>query len=181
MRRPDTTGKAKTKTADVLPFVKPGPTAPSNPSIPSSTASPSPSPKPSRADIDRLGEVNSIVDDYDVQVAPYKREQKLLETRINSALEQLAADEIYPDEGERYRMLVGQKSEQQKLKEGGLQRVLEFVGQDKFLAMCGVTFKDLERALSAEQYAEVVSKARTGGRTINIVPKAAPTPLKPAA
>lgn len=186
MARKGSTGKSgngeATGKAPVLEFPKPAPVSTSPSAVPSTPDSPLiPSPKPSRADIDRLGYVYSVLADYKVLVAPFEKEKGVLENTVNAAVANVAADDIFTGEGDAYRLKVGEQAEQQQLVEGGLKQVLEFVGQDKFLAMCGVTLKELERALSAEQYALVVVKSRTGKRTITVVPKAAPTPLKPAA
>ncbi len=133
-----------------------------------------------KADIDRKGVIEATLDDYKIQVAMYEAENEVLKQRILGACANVGASDLYADEGELYRLLVGAKAEEQKLQPDALPKILGWLGQDLFLRIVDVTFKRLEAVLTPEQYAEVVKKEHTGRRTIKIVPKAAPTPLKAA-
>jgi hypothetical protein len=145
-----------------------------------SASLPAPAPKVDAAVIDRAGKVDAILADYAIQVKPFQIEADVLEKKILAALETLPASDIHTDEGDLYRLQASAKAEQQKIVEGGLAKVLNWLGQDVFLRVAAITLKSLEALLTPEQYKEIVIKERTGRRTLKVVPKVAPQPLKAA-
>lgn len=130
--------------------------------------------------VDRLGHVQAQLDANALQMAPLVAQQKLLSTKLLSRYESLPADEVAIAEGDRYTVKIGAKADEQSVVSGGLKQVFKWVGADRFIERAKLTFEQLKGLLTAEQYAEVVKKARTGRRSLVIVPKVA-MELPPAA
>jgi hypothetical protein len=128
--------------------------------------------------IDRLGIVNAILADYAVQVAPYKAEADELEAAILDRFAGTRPDQGAVDEGSEYRLMVGARSEKQEIDVEGRAKVYKWIGKEAYLTLAKLTFESLKSALTAAQYESVVSKERSGNRSVKVVVKAAPEPLR---
>ena len=131
-------------------------------------------------DIDRLGTLQAILADYALQIEPYKLEADRLEAQILERFEKEPAKQIFVDEGNGYRLKIGMRSEQQQLSLDGKFKIWKWIGRDTYLSLSKISFEALKSALTAEQYQIVVSKERTGNRSVKVVVKAAPEPLRAA-
>jgi hypothetical protein len=148
-------------------------------SAPESATAP-PALKVDGALIDRAGIVKAILADFAVQVKPFKLEDEALEEKALDELKDLPADGIYVGEGDHFRIDVGMQAEKQEYVEGGVKQALEWLGQDVFLLICQPDFGKLKAVLPKERYEQIVKKMRNGNRTVKVVAKAAPQPLKAA-
>jgi hypothetical protein len=122
--------------------------------------------------------VNAILADYAVQVAPYKAEADQLEEAILARFAGTRPDQGAVDEGSEYRLMVGARSEKQEIDVEGRAKVYKWIGKEAYLTLAKLTFESLTSALTPAQYESVVTKERTGNRSVKVVAKAAPVPLQ---
>lgn len=128
---------------------------------------------PLKAQIDRLGHLRMILAANAVHIAGMQAEEKALTAKLSARYESTPAEEIATAEGDLYVLKVGARANEQSVIAGGLQRVFELVGVEKFLAKAKLTFEALKALLTPDQYQEVVTSARTGRRNLTVVAKSA--------
>src|SRR4051812_11318886 len=85
-----------------------------------------------KSQIDRLGYVRAKLAAYAVSIAQLVSEEKVLAAKIAARYESLPAEQIVLEEGDLYTLKVGAKADQQSVITGGLKRVFDWVGVDKF-------------------------------------------------
>jgi hypothetical protein len=133
-----------------------------------------PSHTPAQLDIDRLGVVQAILADYAAKVAPWKAEADALQAKLLIRFAPDSPEALAEHEGATYRLIVGACSEQQAIDDAGKAKVYKWIGKEAFLNAAKITFESLKSALTPAQYNSVVSKERTGRRTVKVVSMAAP-------
>jgi hypothetical protein len=106
--------------------------------------------------IDLLGELRRRIAEFKPVV---DQEKKLTEMLLKRA-EEWKPDQTGEDQGALYIMRTGPRSEKQVVK--SYQKISRWLKQKKFLELSSITFEALKANLTAEQYAAVIEKQRTG-------------------
>ena len=130
------------------------------------------SPSPAPGDIDRLGYLRARIEEHEARIAQDVAAEKLLTEKLLKHYADAPADAILTAEGAHYILQLGMcAEEQQQLDIAAKAKVLRILGREPFLAVAKVTFEVLKASLTPRQYASVVSKERTGRRTLKVVAK----------
>ena len=147
----------------------------SNPS--KATATPKPAiativDPPAPADIDRLGLLLARIAVHEARIAADTAEAKALTEKLQKHYDEADPQSLPTADGATYVLLLSQKQEQQALVEGANQKIFKWLGKDTFLALADIGFGVLKSVLKDDKkYEEVVTKARTGRRTLKVLPK----------
>jgi hypothetical protein len=106
--------------------------------------------------IDLLGELRRRIAEFKPVV---DQEKKLTEMLLKRA-EKWKPDQTGEDQGALYIMRTGPRSEKQVVR--SYLKIFRWLKQKKFLELSSITFEALKANLTAEQYAAVIEKQRTG-------------------
>jgi len=112
--------------------------------------------------IDLLGELRRRIQEF----KPVVKQEKELTDLLLARAANWKPDQEGEDDGAMYLMRMSRASEEQHVK--NWPKVYLFLGARLFVKLAKITFELLKVHLTAEQYAEVVEKRRTGPRKLEL-------------
>lgn len=124
--------------------------------------------------IDRLGALQSILDDYSTRISPYKAEADAIEAQLLESYLTEAPSLVRVEEGQEFLAKISACQEKQEADVPARKKIIKIIGVDAYIALCRPTLEQLKSALTPAQYDQFVRKLRVGRRNITVVRKAAP-------
>ena len=116
--------------------------------------------------IDEYGDLDAKVTLFKPTLVRHEETRKLIQVCYGAS----AADQSFIEHGARFTCIVGQRENERKITD---MRKLAKLLKDRFFSICSVPLKKLDAELPADQHIGLVTQARTGTRSVKVVPKAA--------